>query len=105
VTQRSSYSLDLLDAEANWRTHAVCQNHPADWWWNPDHYRDALHQCRLHCPVTAQCKQWADGFQWRDCVVAGEVWVWGKGKQHYGKPSPKDHPSSTRLCTECRGTR
>lgn len=102
MTRRSTHGLDVLPDDDNWRTHAICRTHDWNWWWDPSHYKDALHQCRVHCPVLDQCREFAAKFQWRECVVAGEVWVWGKGEQQEGIPSKKDRSTTTRLCRECR---
>jgi hypothetical protein len=92
--------LDVLPD--NWRTYAVCRTYDWTWWWEPDHYKDALHQCRVHCPVLAQCREFAAKFHWRECVVAGEVWV-AKKDPARGEPSERTHRSSTRRCGTCRG--
>lgn len=95
-----------MTVDQDWRTRAACTRYPNTWWWEKPYFPDALHQCRTHCTVRDQCNTFAAQHKWKECVVAGQVWVAGKGPlEQDGIPSKRPQPSSSRLCENCRGQR
>lgn len=57
----------------NWLNHVACRPFP-ELFFGKEYQKDALHICRYHCPVAAQCH--ADSIQRLniDCVVGGQAY-------------------------------
>ena len=75
---RSAYGLDTPRGE-HWGDRAACAGPKVDpeWWWPVEHTlaaantRLAVHICRRHCPVRAQCDAAARQVPQRHPVVVG----------------------------------
>lgn len=60
----------------NWRDDATCRRQDPDLWFSAKHRGEALHVCLTHCPVLAQCQQFAEQLRPAptDCVMGGVAW-------------------------------
>lgn len=66
-----------------------------DWWSEAQHQGLARHICRSHCPVRAECAQWARTTSWHGNVVGGEL-------RHKGGTPSTWQPVITRAgCPRC----
>lgn len=53
-----------------WQKRAACRLDP-DMWFDGAARADAVHVCRRHCPVLAECKEWADSVETVGGVFGG----------------------------------
>lgn len=77
----SAHGLSILADE--WVLRAACRSEDPDLFFRESSRLEALHVCRRHCPVLAECKADAAAFPPRHAVQAGEAWS-AKGTPLYG---------------------
>lgn len=92
-------------ADLSWQDEALCRDDPEMWFpdtGQSDTASTALHICRAHCPVRAQCYAWAveSKLNLSGTVIGGERWVTKGGKV---QPSKKTLALGA-LCWICRGS-
>lgn len=59
---------------SNWREKAECRAYP-ELFFDRVHRNVAGHICRSHCPVIADCREWAVAAQLSEVTAAGEFWT------------------------------
>lgn len=57
----------------DWTRQAACRHFP-ELFCDSGHQKDAVHICRQHCPVLAECAAEAAGQRNVEIVVGGEAW-------------------------------
>lgn len=112
LSRYSDWGLDNRNRD-DWREEAQCREYDPEWW-TGDHQSGfhkrclhalALHICRHHCPVLAQCEAWARprteefvgmviaGVLWDERVVSGRRWP---------VPVALEIPTRSRRCDICK---
>jgi hypothetical protein len=103
--KRSAWGFEVV-ADGHWVDRAACRTDP-ELWFRTDDMALALHICRSHCDVAAECVDYTarlvdDGHTPTDCVQAGVRWrsKGNKGQRGDG-PLTSCQTQSSHDCPRC----
>lgn len=76
TTARRTAAAGPIARGDDWRTQGTCLNFDPDFMFGLRRRPEALHICRSHCPVRAQCEAYARRLKPAptDCVMGGIAW-------------------------------